>query len=43
MHRRVPIVIDLVPVRVLRRRRDAELLLRAALGWILLAALWRWV
>ncbi len=34
------IVFELVPSAAVRGRMDAEVLLRAALGWLLLGALW---
>lgn len=34
------IVFELVPSAAVCRRMDAEVLLRAALGWLLLGALW---
>jgi hypothetical protein len=37
---RVPLVFELRPSAAVRRRMDAEVLLRAALGWLLLGALW---
>jgi hypothetical protein len=36
----VPLVFELRPSPAVRRRMDAEVLLRAALGWLLLGALW---
>ncbi len=40
MARRVSVVFELCPSPAARRRMDAEVLLRAAAGWLLLGALW---